>query len=120
MPYLAALGFQTYAGTYAAEIDRHDRAAGRASESCEMVCQRGRSRIYCTSIQQASAPMGLFQDASTDRPCRECEHWGGDVADGLHAKCLRGREQIQANPERGCVYWIRAIGGDDDAPRIAD
>jgi hypothetical protein len=27
---------------------------------------------------------------------------------------VRGPVQIQANPERGCVYWVRAIGIDDE------
>lgn len=58
--------------------------------------------------------MGLFDD-SDDRPCRLCEHWGGDVAGGAHALCLRGGRQVQAQPERGCVYWVRATGADDEA-----
>ncbi|ADG20418.1 hypothetical protein BC1002_6577 [Paraburkholderia atlantica] len=57
-----------------------------------------------------------YPDAATDRPCRFCEHWGGDIAGGSHALCVRGGAwQVQANPERGCVYWIRAVGTDDDA-----
>jgi len=33
------------------------------------------------------------------------------------AQCVRGgRVQIQANPERGCVYWVRATGSDDELP----
>lgn len=58
--------------------------------------------------------MSLFQ-IDGERPCRGCEHWGGDVAGGSHAKCTRGgRTQVQANPERGCVYCMRAIGSDDE------
>jgi hypothetical protein len=59
--------------------------------------------------------MGLFNDSSSDRPCRLCERWGGDVAGGMHALCLDGnRRQVRANPERGCSAWIRCIGADDE------
>jgi hypothetical protein len=59
--------------------------------------------------------MGLFQTDDKLRHCRRCEHWGDDVAGGSHALCLRedGR-RVQANPEQGCVYWVRAIGVDDE------
>lgn len=59
--------------------------------------------------------MGLFTDSTTDRPCKFCEHWGGDIADGAHALCLHGgHRQVQALLERGCVYWVRATGSDDE------
>lgn len=61
--------------------------------------------------------MGLFTDSTTDRPCLNCEHWAGDIADGAHALCVRGDgRQVQAQPDRGCVFWIRAIGADDELP----
>jgi hypothetical protein len=64
--------------------------------------------------------MGLFDTSDMDRPCRQCEHWGGDIAEGSHALCLRGPgRQVQAQPDRGCVYWVRCIGADDE-PGIAD
>lgn len=63
--------------------------------------------------------MGLFNAPTTDRPCLYCEHWGGDVASGSHALCVRGDgRQVQANPARGCVFWVRATGSDDE-PRPA-
>ncbi|SDR46940.1 hypothetical protein SAMN05445850_4486 [Paraburkholderia tuberum] len=59
--------------------------------------------------------MGLTNPYGTARPCRGCEHWGGEIADGQHALCLRdGRRQVQAQPESGCVHWVRAIGSDDE------
>jgi hypothetical protein len=69
--------------------------------------------------------MGHFRypDAATDRPCWTCEHVAGEIAGGLHALCVEGgRKYVQALPARGCVYWLRATGSDDepgtsDAPR---
>ncbi|MGF6837097.1 hypothetical protein QF001_000964 [Paraburkholderia youngii] len=58
--------------------------------------------------------MGLFNDSTTDRHCKMCEHWGGDIAGGEHVLCVRDREQVQAQPERGCVFWVRCIGSDDE------
>jgi hypothetical protein len=61
--------------------------------------------------------MPPFDPYGTAKPCLGCEHWGGFIADGEHCKCLRGPGQIQANPERGCVYWVRCIGADDEPVR---
>lgn len=49
------------------------------------------------------------------RPCRGCEHWGGDVGGTTDAcYCLReGLRHVQANKLHGCVFWVRAIGADD-------
>lgn len=61
--------------------------------------------------------MGLFTEPTEGHACVLCEHFGGDIADGLHALCLYGdRKQVQAQPERGCVHWIRCIGADDEGP----
>jgi hypothetical protein len=60
--------------------------------------------------------MGLFQDPEADRPCRLCEHWGGDVPDSENAFCARdGNPRTQANKHRGCVFWVKAIGLDQAA-----
>jgi hypothetical protein len=49
-----------------------------------------------------------------------CEHWSGDIAGGSHILCMYGgRKQVQAQPERGCVYWVRCVGADDE-PGIRD
>ena len=56
-----------------------------------------------------------YPDARTDRPCWTCEHWGGFTPSGAHAFCVRndGR-QIEAMPERGCAFWVRATGAHDE------
>lgn len=57
----------------------------------------------------------LTNPYGTDRPCAGCEYFRGFIAEGLHAVCMYGdRKQIQALPERGCVYFVRAIGADDE------
>ena len=54
----------------------------------------------------------------TKHSCRECEHWGGDMAGTSHAVCLRDNlVQVQANGEYGCVFWVRATGADDEGGR---
>ncbi|MPW16886.1 hypothetical protein GCT13_08060 [Paraburkholderia sp. CNPSo 3157] len=59
--------------------------------------------------------MSLRDPYGTKHACRECEHWGGDMAGTAHAVCLRGdRVQVQANGEYGCVFWVRATGSDDE------
>jgi hypothetical protein len=51
------------------------------------------------------------------RPCYTCVHLY-DVAPAGQALCMRsiapGRPSVQANPEGGCVYWLR----DPSAPII--
>lgn len=60
--------------------------------------------------------MGLSDPYGTKHPCRECEHWGGPINGTSHAVCLRGcRVTVQADGERGCVFWVRATGSDDEA-----
>lgn len=65
--------------------------------------------------------MRLSDPYGTKHPCRKCEHWAEDIAGTSHAVCLRGdRVQVQANGEYGCVFWVRAIGADDDSSRGGD
>jgi hypothetical protein len=64
--------------------------------------------------------MGLFDNPITDRHCGRCEFWAADIAGGSHILCMYGdRKQVQPQPERGCVYWIRCVGADDE-PGIGD
>jgi hypothetical protein len=57
----------------------------------------------------------------TARPCRGCEHWAGDVPGTTDAcYCLYDRLQVQANKRQGCVFWVRAIGADDEPFRADD
>jgi hypothetical protein len=58
--------------------------------------------------------MSLTNPYGTPRPCRGCEHWGGDVPGTLHARCVHDGLQIHADAARGCVFWVRAIGSDDE------
>lgn len=59
--------------------------------------------------------MGLFQMEEGAHHCRKCEHWGGAVANGRHALCVRGGgSQATAMPESGCAFWATAIGADDE------
>jgi hypothetical protein len=62
-------------------------------------------------------PMPDFDPYGTARPCLGCEHWGGFSADGAHVRCVREAVQIQADPKQGCVFWVRCIGADDEAPK---
>jgi hypothetical protein len=58
--------------------------------------------------------MGLFEREGNANSCRKCEHWGGDIAAGHHAYCVRGdRLQVTARAEFGCAFWVRATGADD-------
>lgn len=50
----------------------------------------------------------------TARPCRGCEHWGGDIPGTPRANCQRDGGQSSTSAESGCVFWVRAIGSDDD------
>lgn len=59
--------------------------------------------------------MHLRDPYGTARPCRWCEHYGGHLPGTPHAQCMRDEVQIQADGEHGCVFWVRAIGGDDAA-----
>lgn len=50
----------------------------------------------------------------TPRPCRGCEHWGGNVTGTQSTICLKNEGQVQPRAESGCACWVRAIGSDDD------
>lgn len=60
--------------------------------------------------------MGLLQRNGDDHHCMWCEHYGGPIAGGSHAECVREKyPAVQAQPETGCVFWVRAIGSDDES-----
>lgn len=61
--------------------------------------------------------MSLSEPYGTKHACRDCEHWAGNLPGTNHAYCLRGRLQVQANAEYGCVFWVRATGADDELPQ---
>lgn len=56
----------------------------------------------------------MLSPYGTARPCRGCEHWGGDIAGTPSANCQRNGCQPPTSAESGCVLWVRAIGLDDD------
>jgi hypothetical protein len=59
--------------------------------------------------------MGLYQNDSPARGCFWCEHYAGQIADYSHAACARDKYPlVQARPRSACVYWVRAVGLDDD------
>lgn len=59
--------------------------------------------------------MGLFQDYHEDHECWRCEHWGGDMPGTIHAFCERPKTPgLNTFACRGCAFWVRATGSDDD------
>lgn len=58
----------------------------------------------------------LAGSAATDRPCWHCTHWGGWAWEGPAGRCTRPNSAaVQAIPERGCAYWTREPGADDES-----
>jgi len=60
-----------------------------------------------------------FHTASTHTgiraPCIGCEHFAEYRAGGSIVLCMYGgRAQVNAQPEQGCVHWVRGIGSDDE------
>lgn len=50
-----------------------------------------------------------------DRPCWHCQHFGGLVYQDTAARCRRpGGVPIAAQPARGCAFWVREVGTDDE------
>lgn len=49
-----------------------------------------------------------------DRPCRHCTHWLRLDASRAAVCGLDEQVQIIAQPERGCAFWKREPGADDD------
>ncbi len=61
--------------------------------------------------------MPHFDPYGNPRPSVRCEHFAEFRAGGSIVLCGHGgREQVIAQPEQGCVYWVRATGADDDKP----
>ena len=46
------------------------------------------------------------------QPCWHCTHFVALVYQGSAAKCRRGG--ITAMPDRGCAFWEREVGADDE------
>jgi hypothetical protein len=59
--------------------------------------------------------MPHFNPYGNPRPCVGCEHFAEYRAGGSIILCMYGgRQQVNAQPEQGCVHWVRAIGSDDE------
>jgi len=59
-----------------------------------------------------------FNPYGTPKPCVGCEHFAERIAGGSHILCVHGgRKQVHAQPEQGCVYWVRCVGADDEQPK---
>jgi hypothetical protein len=59
-----------------------------------------------------------FQPTSTDRPCKNCEHFAGLMPGTDYAYCMRGDVlQVHTFARSGCVHWVRATGSDDEELR---
>jgi len=57
------------------------------------------------------------------RSCRYCTHLDGweDAGSARFALCRQsGSLILRAQPERGCAFWQREPGSDDDLPVGAD
>lgn len=48
--------------------------------------------------------------------CQTCEYWSGEITPAGCAVCWHHYPQqtVTPFPERGCVFWLRAIGSDDE------
>jgi hypothetical protein len=51
------------------------------------------------------------------RPCWHCTDYLGLIPGGSAAQCARGG--IRALPGRGCAFWVRETGADDEPEPIA-
>ena len=50
-----------------------------------------------------------------DRACWHCQHFGAMIYAGTAAWCARpGAAPVIATPARGCAYWGREPGADDE------
>lgn len=59
--------------------------------------------------------MDYFNPYVRERPCWHCRDFVALVAGGVHAMCVgkHGRH-VEANPARGCTWWQREPGIDDE------
>jgi len=54
---------------------------------------------------------------SRNQPCRYCTHYAGVAwGDPSVAWCAREQRRVVSQPERGCAFYLRLTGVDDDGP----
>jgi hypothetical protein len=59
--------------------------------------------------------MGFNPLLANPRPCWECAHFDGMTAGATAVLCgMPGGARVQATPERGCAFWEREAGADDE------
>lgn len=99
---------------------RDTAAAGRLVE-CQVQAAAGRqagSPIRQTARGQfpylAHAAMDHFKLEAPARPCWHCVHFLGLDSSGCHARCSHRGGGVHASPARGCTYWQREPGIDDE------
>jgi hypothetical protein len=52
-----------------------------------------------------------------NQPCRYCTHYAGMAwGDPSVAWCARDQRRVVSQPERGCAFYLRLTGVDDDLP----
>ncbi len=63
-----------------------------------------------------------WPEHSDRNPCWQCHHFGAMVYAGTAARCFIGnRTRIEAAPARGCAFWQREPGTDDEpGPPMVD
>ena len=71
--------------------------------------------LNCHYVGRISPVVTTAQPTNQTNPCWHCQHWGGWAHGGPHSYCRRpGCSPVQAIPERGCAYWVREPGADDE------
>jgi hypothetical protein len=103
-------------------------AVGRTFESCR---PDHFTRVSRLAIAPAFLTVGLFSNGepvadpsytfsanTPQRPggCFTCVHFGRREG-RLYVLCEKDKDPIvMGNPERGCVFWMREPGSDDETP----
>jgi len=60
-------------------------------------------------------PPAEFNPHTEPRPCWHCVHFGASIHGGTAAWCERpGCAPVHASPARGCAFFVREIGADDE------
>lgn len=50
------------------------------------------------------------------KSCQTCEYWSGEITEAGCAVCWHRypQQMVKPFPKKGCVFWLRAIGSDDE------
>lgn len=92
-------------------------SVARALATLEPDEQRKVSVSAAETAGHHDAAMHHFQPhRSEHRPCWHCTHYLALIYQGTAVACARGG--VQAMPARGCAFWLREVGADDEPDRI--